>query len=473
MKHHFRLGIRGKFVILIASILSIVFTGIALYLARLNTVALRTGLYDEAKSFATLATTPIGNTYVIYKDSGTINIDREISNFAALNKTITNIAIIDLSGEIVYTQHSNAGVTATATEGESFDPIFTYDNSKVLEKIIFPYRETNGIRRYSVVYSISSSRIAVAVRNATISVIVLSIIGLVTTSLLLYFFVNYWLLEKVRKISKQSLQISNGQIEQNIEINSTDELGDLAHSVNTMANSLKSDIEKLRALDVAKSEFMMITSHNLRTPLTIMNGFIENSESYTTVDQLKHALEEIAAGSKRLSIFAEDVLTISRFELGEQIKAEVITDLHKFLQTIGTDFSKLATLKNVTFEQDIATTSNPVSVNQPYLRAAVWNLLDNALKFTDKRGMIKLSMIDKDNHVEISIQDNGIGISPDEVDKLFTRFHRGTSTLTYNYEGTGIGLYATKMIIDKFGGTIKVQSILGTGSRFTIVLPYA
>ena len=73
----------------------------------------------------------------------------------------------------------------------------------------------------------------------------------------------------------------------------------------------------------------------------------------------------------------------------------------------------------------------------------------------------------------INVVDNGISNIPDEVDKLFTRFHRGTSTLTYNYEGTGIGLYTTKMIIDKFGGTIKVQSILGAGSRFTIVLPYA
>jgi two-component system phosphate regulon sensor histidine kinase PhoR len=106
-----------------------------------------------------------------------------------------------------------------------------------------------------------------------------------------------------------------------------------------------------------------------------------------------------------------------------------------------------------------------------HLRSAIYNLLDNALKFTAEQGQIELSLAHVADAIQIVTKDNGVGIAPEEINKLFTKFHRGTSTLNYNYEGTGIGLYLTKLIITEHGGTIAVQSELGKGSTFTITLP--
>ena len=217
---------------------------------------------------------------------------------------------------------------------------------------------------------------------------------------------------------------------------------------------------------------MMITSHNIRTPLTIINGFVDSSASFNTVDQLRHALKQIQGGSKRLSAFAEDVLTISRLELGGKIDALESIDVSEFLSAVCNDFDQLTELKEVAFNNDLPPIAQRVMVNRPYMRAAVWNLLDNALKFTKKGGSITLAATNVDDHVEISVTDTGIGISPEEMQKLFTKFHRGTDTLNYDYEGTGIGLYATKMIVDRLNGEVRVQSVLGSGSCFTIILPY-
>jgi len=101
----------------------------------------------------------------------------------------------------------------------------------------------------------------------------------------------------------------------------------------------------------------------------------------------------------------------------------------------------------------------------------VRNLLDNALKFTPEQGTVELNadIMDK---IHIIVKDTGIGIKPNEMTKLFTKFHRSTDTLVYNYEGTGIGLYVTKLIIDGQGGAIKADSRLGEGTAFTIELPF-
>ena len=109
----------------------------------------------------------------------------------------------------------------------------------------------------------------------------------------------------------------------------------------------------------------------------------------------------------------------------------------------------------------------------PHLRSALWNLIDNAIKFTHQGGTSSLDVAEADGKVLISVKDTGIGISPEEIPKLFTKFHRGTSVETYDFEGTGIGLYASKIIIEEQGGTITVKSEKDKGSTFTVILPIA
>ncbi len=466
-----KLGIRAKFILLIALLLMPVFAGIALYLNATGTATLRANLLNESKAFATLATEPIGNTFVLYKDSGTALVQSKVDDFAELNTNIVNIAVVDVNGNVLFSQNKDRTPRITPEQASSFERVFVADKNKALQAVVAPYFENFGAHRYSLVYSVSNESITKSIRQATWSIVFMSTLAIAISMALLYVFVNRWLITRIQLINIQSHEISNGNLDQEILIKSHDELGALAASVNSMADSLKASINKLKELDSMKSEFMIITSHNLRTPLSIIDGYIENAEALNSVQELKDVLKNISAGSKRLGTFAEDILTISQIESGQSFSQSTPTLIKPFIEKLSDEFKDMAALNNLHFEANLEPISGTVSMSPPHIRAAIWNILDNAVKFTPKGGIIQLTLTAAGGKAIIRIRDTGIGIAPEEIPKLFTKFHRGTSVLTYNYEGTGIGLYASKLIIERHGGTIGVESQVEHGTTFTVTLP--
>lgn len=466
------IGLRTKFVLLVSLLLAAIFSAFALFLISNNTKTLRSNLFEEARSFAVLATEPIGNTFAIYKDSGTGKIEQEIRETAGLNESIVNIALIDVAGNVQYSLQSDQEIEVTTQEAAAFDPIYKNNENGALSTIIYPYFEASGAHRYSVVYMVSDEQIEENIRLERMSSLAFAIFALIITGTSIYLLINLLIIRPVESVSRQAEIISGGNLDQQIEVRSNDEIGNLSSSVNRMAESLKKNIAELKEIDKVKSEFMMITSHNLRTPLTIISGYMENADRYSKdPDMQAKIIDKISASIKRLEMFAEDVLTISRFELGEQDKSVETIELKPFLQRITDEFRTNAESKKITFSADINLDNLTLQASAPHLRSAIWNLLDNALKFTNEGGTINVTSYQKEDKVYIAVKDSGIGISKSELPKLFTKFHRGTSTLTYNFGGTGIGLYASKVMIENYGGTIDASSEEGEGSTFTIVLP--
>ena len=466
------IGLRTKFVLLVSLVLVGIFGFFAAYLIRGNTQTLRANLYNEAKAFATLSTTPIGNTFAIYKDSGQSKIDQAVRNATELNQSITNVAIVNVESTVEYNQHQDIAVEITPDEAASFKPIYKYASDGTLNTVIFPYFEASGAHRYSMVYAISDAQIETAIQKDTMSSLAFVIFALLITGGAIYLLINLLIIRPVESVSEQAEIISGGNLDQQIEIHARDEIGRLSQSVNSMAESLKKSIAELKEVDKVKSEFMMITSHNLRTPLTIISGYMENADRYSKdPEMMSQIIEKISASVQRLEMFAEDVLTISRFELGEQDKTSESVALLELVQHIADDFNTNAQAKQIEFVADLQLQGVSVQASAPHLRSALWNLLDNALKFTKEGGKIILTGRHDNGRAYLAVNDTGVGISPEELPKLFTKFHRGTSTLTYDFGGTGIGLYASKVMIENYGGTITVSSEPGKGSTFTISLP--
>ncbi len=467
-----RFGIRAKFIILIVSLLLVIFSLISITLITTNSRSLRSELDTQARSFARLATKPIGDSFITYKDSGRVRISQEVQAFVDLNQNITNVYVVDTEGRIVYSLLDSERVISL-TYARTFEPVFFTDASTNQLVAVAPFFEESGIHSYSVVYEFSEGFIADSVRRQVALILAFSLGALLVSVLATYTLISYFFIDPIEQVSRQALTISTGKLEQQIKTERHDEVADLAQAVNAMAESLKGDIKKLQEVDRLKTEFLMIASHNLRTPLTIINGYLDEATQSSKLVDIKDMLKQLQIGSRKLSNFAEDIITIAQIEAGQSIGNRQPVEAGAYVEAIGKEFAAQAIVKKLTFTTNKQPGTASVNINKSLVKIAIWNLLENAYKFTPEGGVVSLNISHDDAWVYIGIADNGIGISEQEIPKLFTKFHRGTAMLTYNYEGTGIGLYASKLIIKEHGGDIAVKTKLGEGSIFTTKLPLA
>lgn len=467
-----RLGLRLKFILIISAVLLIIFAFIGFFFIRNARITVTNNLNSESKAFAALATKAIGDTYGLYNDSGTVRIQNAISNYTDLDESVNNVGVVNVDGSTAFSLHATPKINISSDVASSFDPSYKVNSNNQIVQIVQPYTDDNGFHSYAIVYSISTSEVDQAIQHQEFSIVLFVLVGLLVSALTTYEAINYFFLRPIQRVSRLATLISLGRYTQQIELDRGDEIGDLADSVNRMADSLKADIRKLEQTDKLKNEFIMITSHNLRTPLTIIQGGVSVLQMADGLEeQAKKLLGDIEDSAHQLSGFAEQMLTIASIEAGGSQGKLAPIKLSDVLIPLQHEFTAVAANKKLTFTLE-GNSDVPILGNKQQLTGALQNLLDNAFKFTHQGG-VRLSVREQNKHLEITVSDTGIGIAADELPKLFTKFHRGTDTLKYNYEGTGIGLYATKLIIEQHGGGVSVASTPGKGTTFTVSLPIA
>lgn len=473
-QRHRRFGLRLKLLLLTNIIFVFVFSSATFFLVRRTTVTLRTSLQNEAKAFATLATKPIGESFLTFKDSGTLRINEEAKTFAGLNSNVTNIYVVDITGQEKFVLYSDVQRDSVkAASATSFDPVYEYGENGLLARIIYPFFESSGARRYSLVYDISSQSIQQEIRQQIILFSSLGLMTLLLTSAAIYLLIYDATIKPIRTLSQQAVAISLGNLEQQISVTNRDEIGELANAVSNMSLSLRKNIENLKEVDSIKTEFMNIVSHNLRTPLTIINGYTDSADLFTKPDQSKAAFEAISKAAKRLGRFSEDMLAVSNLELDKDTGERRPIDIVKLVTEVAAEMKKQAEDKHIHYSFSAAEIPGCIIAYAPHIRGSLFNLIDNAIKFTGQDGevVVSVSYVEARNQVRIDVKDNGIGIPDDKQASLFTKFHRGTPTMEYNYEGVGIGLYASRMMIEHNSGQLIFASKQGVGSIFSIILP--
>jgi signal transduction histidine kinase len=249
----------------------------------------------------------------------------------------------------------------------------------------------------------------------------------------------------------------------------------LKQEVDRATADLKQANTKLKRLDVAKSEFISIASHQLRTPLTVIKGYIsmilEGSFGKISKTQ-KESLEKVYESSERLIQLIENLLNISRIESGRLQYSFMPLDLEKLVANVVEELESVAKKKGLRFTYKKPKTALPtLKLDEEKLRQVIMNLIDNSIKYT-KQGSVTVSLYQKDNRVIFSVKDTGIGIDEEGKDNLFKKFSRGTGTSLIHTEGTGLGLYVAKQIVEGHGGDIRVESPgEGKGSEFLVSLP--
>lgn len=223
------------------------------------------------------------------------------------------------------------------------------------------------------------------------------------------------------------------------------------------------DITHLKEVDQMKTDFVALASHQLRTPLTSVNWYIESllrGDAGVLGDGQKRLLEEVYTGIKRMERLVDDLLNVSRLEAGRLTIAPVSTVLVPFIADIIREVEPMAQARScvISFEKP-ADESLAANVDPQLLRQVIHNLLTNAIKYSSKdTGAVTVSLATRDARCEVRVSDSGIGIPQDAQDKIFEKFYRATNAQETESEGSGLGLYLAKMIMESSGGSLAFES---------------
>ncbi len=253
------------------------------------------------------------------------------------------------------------------------------------------------------------------------------------------------------------------------EIKAREELAELSKALEK-ANS------RLKKLDKTKSEFLSIASHQLRTPLSGIKGYLSMvlEGDFGQIEQKpKEILQTIYDNTERLNGLINDFLDVSRIERGKLVMERQPTDIPDMVQSIVNNFQPVADAKGLKLDYEPAKVEIPkVNVDANKLRQVIMNLVDNAIKYTHE-GSVHVALVGTNDHFKVSVKDSGVGIDPDEAANLFKPFVRAEDASQSNATGSGLGLYVAKKIVQYHGGKVWAESEgKGKGSTFFMEVPY-
>ena len=232
------------------------------------------------------------------------------------------------------------------------------------------------------------------------------------------------------------------------------------------------DITHYKELDKLKSDFVATVSHDLRSPLTLMRGYVTMLQMVGELnEQQKSYTRKILGGVENMSRLVNNLLDLGRIDAGIGLQIERVL-AQEVIEGVLASLQPQATQKNLQLNQE-GLDQPPVflEVDRALLQQAVYNLVENAIKYTPTGGQVRVKLVTQANHVVFEVQDTGIGIAPLDLPRLFERFYRSTRREAHAQRGTGLGLAIVKSIADRHEGRVWVESQLGKGSVFFLEIP--
>ncbi|MFH0906833.1 MAG: HAMP domain-containing sensor histidine kinase [bacterium] len=232
--------------------------------------------------------------------------------------------------------------------------------------------------------------------------------------------------------------------------------------------------EKLAQANRMKSEFINIASHQLRTPLTgikwTINLIMRQKIKKFSTEQTEY-IKDIEENNQRMIDLVNDLLNVSMIEQGKLILNSKKFSIKKLIQDIIKEYSFLAKASNIEFSLQTKSNTSIVLADQQKISIVLHNLIDNAIRYTQKGGTVKIALLKNGDSIRCEIQDKGVGIPKKDQNKIFKKFFRSQNIMRYQTEGTGLGLYIAQAIIKASKGKIGFQSEPEKGSTFWFKIP--
>lgn len=460
------------------------------YVVALNSVSkTQKNLTEQAIAFTKLSTKPLAEAKELYFDSGYFKFKEVFSEIQKLDPSIKKIQFIDVNGKIIFDSDkigessyegsdNNFVDQATLEKVISAEPEYVYNpkNSSELTEIFYPYFSNWGSHPYTLRYLISYDEIKANIITVVEQTILLFIIFFIFVVLAITTSVGRLILSPITQLNRLTEKISAGKYGERIQLKTGDEIENLADSTNKMAEKLEQDIIDLQELDKLKDEFIDIAAHNFRTPVTHIRfdlDFLKTKLTGKIGTKELDVIKDINSSNESLTLLIDDLLNITTLEK-EKMKLVKFQpfDLVTTIKEAADIYGRNAQKKNITFKVDISkNTKAEVLGDPPKVREVIGNIVENAFKFTKEKGSVWIQLEESPKEYIVTIKDTGIGISKEEIPKIFNKFHRATDILTYDYEGRGLGLYISKLIVEAHNGHIWVESKIDKGSKFSFSLP--
>ncbi len=290
-------------------------------------------------------------------------------------------------------------------------------------------------------------------------IILLSILALCAVSG--FYFVKS-IVRPIREVSNTARKIAMGDLKTGIKTDRNDEIGELCDAVNYMATELQN-------ADNLKNDFVSSVSHELRTPLTAIRGWGETAKSAIGTDEelVSRGLDVVLSETDRLSSLVEELLDFSRMQQGRLTVTTAPIDVSNLLKTVTDMYSELARKQGVEVSFTPPAENSIVLGDKDRLKQVFINIIDNAVKYTEKGGLVLIVQSRDNGCVQIQIKDTGVGIPAKDIDHVKEKFYKANSTV----RGSGIGLAVADEIMKQHNGLLLIESTEGVGTTATVVLP--
>ena len=298
-----------------------------------------------------------------------------------------------------------------------------------------------------------------------IQLFLISLLVVTVFAIIAICFVSHTITKPLKDMADVTRSYASGDFSPRVKSERTDEIGQLAASFNTMASSLAQ-------LETSRRSFVANVSHELKTPMTTIGGFIDGILDGTIPpEQQDHYLGIVSDEVKRLSRIVVSMLNLSKIEAGQLDLSFSDVDLSSMLLNTFLMLEKKISDGRIEIRGLDVLGQHTVRADRDLIGQVIYNLVDNAVKFTPENGYISVSVLEKEDCTETHILNSGSGIAPDEISRIFERFYKVDKSRSAHAKSSGLGLYIVKSILELHGGKIYAESIEGRYTEFIFTLP--
>lgn len=405
---------------------------------------------------------------------GEVTINNFHNHLEAMGAYLSStIWIVDSEGKIIISSQETTDM-ANPTIIQNFDPTASGSSyyqtgnfygmfSENMLSVINPITSNYKIKGYLIILTPVSEIQASRDRILNITYYTLAVIFLLSTIIMIAF--TYMVYLPIRKITTAANEYAHGNLKYELDIPKEDEIGYLANTLNYMSSELSKSEEY-------QKKFIANISHDFRSPLTSIKGYIEAINDGTIPPEMQQKyLNIILFETERLTKLTSSLLTLNDINTKGAMLEISNFDINSVIKKTASTFEGTCKIKKISIELILTGHHLYVAADMSKIQQVLYNLIDNAIKFSHNQSKIYIETTEKNGKIFVSVKDTGIGIPKESMKKIWERFYKTDLSRGKDKKGTGLGLAIVKEIVQAHGENINVISTQGVGSEFIFTLP--